>query len=389
MKLKGIRVVDLSNFLPGPHLSMMMADHGADVIKVEAPGGDATRHLGPRQGDASIYFRNVNRGKRSVAVDLKQAEGREFLLRLAASADVFIETFRPGVVDRLGIGYEVVRARAPAIVYCSISAFGQDSTERENPAHDLAIQSYVGMAKLNEGQDGKPTMPAMPAADMAASLMALSGILMALIKARESGDGDYLDMAMYDSLVSWSAHATLSVFAEGKAPVRSQERLFGGAALYSLYETADGRWLALGASEIKFAENLMSALERPDLIEVCRQPAGPAQEPAAEFLRQTFIQQPLSHWIGWFKGREISFAPVLDLAEGFEQPLMRERQMLLHDDQGRAHIGVPMKFAREPAKANLALARLGQHNGELAGELGYDEAEIAQLAKSGVLVAEN
>lgn len=388
MKLTGVRVIDLSNFLPGPHLSMLMADQGADVIKLESPRGDATRYLGPRQGDTTIYFRNVNRGKRSVAVDLKQAEGREFLLKLCETADVFLETFRPGVAERLGIDYPAIRSRAPKIVYCSISAFGQEGPQREDPAHDMAIQAYAGMANLNLGQDGKPTMPAIPAADMAASLMALSGILMALLRAKDTGQGDYLDMAMYDSLVSWSAHAVLSVFAEGRPPVRENERLYGGAALYRPYECADGRWLVLGASEIKFAENLMTALERPDLIEVCRQPAGPAQAAAHEFLGQTFKAQPLGHWVEWFKGRDISFAPVLDLAEAFEHPLMLQRQMLLHDEEGRAHIGVPLKYREEPGRANLSLPRLGQHNDEIGRELGYDQAALTRLAEAGVLATE-
>jgi len=163
MKLEGVRVIDLSLFLPGPYLTLALADHGAEVIKVEPPGeGDPTRHLGLSDGDSTVYFRNLNRGKKSVVMDLKKPEEREALLRLCESADVFVESFRPGVVERLGVSYEQVSARNPRIVYCSISAFGQQGPLRDRPAHDLAVESLSGVISLNLGQDGKPTIPALP-----------------------------------------------------------------------------------------------------------------------------------------------------------------------------------------------------------------------------------
>src|SRR6185503_8205159 len=153
MKLEGIRVVDLSLFLPGPYLTLMLADHGAEVIKVEPPGeGDPTRHLGPRDGGETVYFRNLNRGKKSVVVDLKDPREREALLRICDSADVFVESFRPGVVERLGVGYDQLRARNPRLVYCSISAFGQGGPMRERPAHDLAVEALSGVLSIGLGQ---------------------------------------------------------------------------------------------------------------------------------------------------------------------------------------------------------------------------------------------
>ena len=187
MKLEGIRVVDLSQFLPGPHFTMMMADHGAEVIRVESSAGEPTREIGARQGNASVWFRNTHRGKKSVVLDLKRKEGVAAFLRLAASADVIVESFRPGVVERLGIGYSQVSALHPGIVYASIAAYGQTGPMAQRPAHDLSIQAESGLVSLNRGSDGRPALPNIPAADMAGSLMAMNGVLMALLRRASTG----------------------------------------------------------------------------------------------------------------------------------------------------------------------------------------------------------
>ncbi|MFM8344675.1 MAG: CoA transferase, partial [Betaproteobacteria bacterium] len=170
MKLSSLRVLDLSLFLPGPHLTMMMADHGAEVIKVEPPQGEPVRQVGLRQNGHTVWFRNTHRNKRCIALDLKNPMARDAFLRLAQTADVIVEAFRPGVADRLGVGYEAVRALNPRIVYASISAFGQSGSLASHPAHDLAVQAEAGLVSVNLGSDDQPAMPGLPAADMAASL---------------------------------------------------------------------------------------------------------------------------------------------------------------------------------------------------------------------------
>jgi crotonobetainyl-CoA:carnitine CoA-transferase CaiB-like acyl-CoA transferase len=366
VKLQGVKVIDLSSFLPGPHLTMMMADHGAEVIKIEQPGtGDATRSIGQMQNGHTVYFRNANRGKKSVALDLKGPAGREALLRLVKDADVLLETFRPGVAKRLGIDYDSVRKVAPQIVYCSISAFGQDGPLRDQPAHDLSVLALSGALSLTGDAERGPLLPSIPAADMASSLMALSGILMALLRARQTGQGDYLDLSMHDALVSWMAHLTGSLFAHDELPVPRNERLLGGAALYGIYRTQDGRFLTLGGSEIKFAENLLTALQRPDLIAAARQPAGVAQAPVRKFLEETFASQPLAYWIEWFKGKDVCWGPVLDLREGLNHPHVWARGMRLKDDAGNDHLGVPIRFANEPARPNFELPALGADGPDL------------------------
>lgn len=259
MKLTGIRVLDLSQFLPGPHLTMTMADHGADVIMVEPKNGvgEPVRAMGARAPDGTaVWFRNIARGKRSIALDLKSKDDLAMFLKLADEADVIVEAFRPGVVARLGIGYDAIAARNPRIVYCSISAFGQNGPLRDKPSHDLGVQALAGTLELSRGYvDDKPNMPNLVAADMASSLTALSAILMALLARERSDKGEYIDIAMYDLLIAWTPNVVGSVFGEGRAPVPHQMRNYGGQAMNRIYETSDGGFIVLAGSEAKFSEN--------------------------------------------------------------------------------------------------------------------------------------
>lgn len=369
-KMQGIKVLDLSMFLPGPHLTMTLADHGADVIRVEPPGGDPTRQIGFFHNGESVYFRNTHRGKRSLTLNLKIASARELVLKLAEQADVFVESFRPGAIGRLGLDYDTVAARAPHIIYCSISAYGQTGPMVDRVAHDIAVEAQAGVASLTLGHDGKPTLPAIAMADMTASLMSLSAILMALYRVRDTGRGDYIDLAMQDSLLAWMPNTTGRVFAEGKAPDPRNERSWGGNAMYNLYQTADSKWLALAGAEMKFTENLFNALGHPEYIAHCDNPPGPLQEPARQFLRDTFLSRTLDDWMDWFEGRDICYAPVNDLREGFDQPQVAAREMLLRDADGGEHIGVPIKYRHEPAVPDLRAPKLGEHNLELCLEAG-------------------
>ncbi len=385
LKLEGIRVIDLSRFLPGPWVALTMADHGADVIKIESREGEPTRRLGPPIAGFSAYFRNTQRGKKSLTLDLKAEAGREILLRLAERSDVVIESFRPGVMERLGLGYQAVRARAPRIVYCSLSAFGQDGPFAQRPSHDAGAQAMAGVLSLGQSGGREPSLPTLPMADIALGSNALIGILMALLRRERSGEGDLVDVAMIDSLMSWTPHIVGSVLAGHRPPDLASERLYGGAAFYNVYRTADGRHLVLSGAEMNFVENLLNALGRPDLVAVCREPWGAAQEPVKRFLAQTFAAKTLAEWDRWLADKGVCYAPVLDLEEAWHSQALRARGMVVADDDGVENLGTPIHFRAEPGRPQGRLAQQGEHTDEILAALGYDDAERARLRAAKVV----
>jgi crotonobetainyl-CoA:carnitine CoA-transferase CaiB-like acyl-CoA transferase len=366
MKLEGIRVIDLSVFLPGPYLTLAMADHGAEVIKIEAPGeGDPGRHIGLADGPSTVFFRNLNRGKKSVVLDLKDSAQRDILLSLCETADVFVESFRPGAVDRLGVGYQAVRARNPRIIYCSISAFGQDGELRGRPAHDLALEAESGLLSITLGNDGKPAMPGIPAADVLAGLQGLSGVLMALLRRERTGEGDHIDISMHEVMVGGMLNMLGPAFAENRQPIPSHERTTGGAAFYQPYETADGRYLVLAGQEPKFIHNLLGAFGRPDLAEPCLQGPGPHQKPVINFLAAEFRKKPLAEWDAYLATLDICYGRVNTLPEAFAHPNLLARGTIHRDELNRRHVGPPIRFSQEPARPNWREPRLGEHTAAL------------------------
>ncbi|MBL8380831.1 MAG: CoA transferase [Burkholderiales bacterium] len=385
MKLAGVKVVELSQFLPGPHLTMMMADHGAEVIKVEPFSGEPARELGLFEGGQSVWYRNTHRGKKSLRLNLKDARGRDILLRLCENADVLVESFRPGVVDRLGIGYDAVAARAPQIIYASLSAFGQKGRYRDRPAHDMAMQAMAGLLDFNRGRDGKPANPAIPAADLTGSLMALSGILMALLRQRQTGRGDYLDISMHDCLLAWTPNVAGPVFAENRDHVVTHARNWGGAAFYMIYDTADGKEVVLAGIEHKFCENFLNKAGRPDLIPLTHEPPGPVQEPVKAFLREWFGARTQAQALEWLADVDVCYAPLRTLKQSMDDPNTSERGMLLKDPQGNHHLGVPIKFRHEPAAPRLRAPELGEHALEVLQGIGIAAEEARQLAAAGVV----
>jgi crotonobetainyl-CoA:carnitine CoA-transferase CaiB-like acyl-CoA transferase len=359
VKLAGVRVLDLSQFLPGPHLTMTMADHGADVVMVEPRNGvgEPTRRMGTVAKDGQrVWFRNIARGKRSIALDLKNKDDVALFLRLADGADVIVEAFRPGVVTRLGIGYDAIAARNPRIVYCAISAFGQDGPWRDKPSHDLGVQALAGTLDLSRGfTDDKPNMPNLVAADMASSLTALSAILMALLAREKTGKGDYIDIAMYDALIAWTPNVTGAVFGEDQAPVPRLMRNYGGQAMNRIYETGDGGFVVLAGNEAKFCENLLRALGRLDFLDIAKGEPGAAQQPLIEFFSATFKTKTLAEWETFLAPIDLCWAPVRSLKEGFGDANALARAMLIRDENGQPHIGPAIKFRHEPAEPDWEL----------------------------------
>jgi len=358
MKLSGVKVLDLSAFLPGPHMTMMLSDHGADVVMVEPDNGvgEPTRHMGERYPDGnSVWFSNISRGKKSYSVNLKDAEQHAAFMKLVAEADVFVEAFRPGVVKRLGVDYDAVKAVNPGIIYCSISAFGQDGVYRDKPAHDLVVQAMAGTADLTRGMDESPALTPMPSADMAASLHALSGILMALYRRTQTETGDYLDISMYDSLLSWVPNVTGAVFAEDRLPKRSEMRSFGGNAFVNIYETQDGGHIVLGGSEPKFVKNVLTAFNAMNLIESMKKPVG-QQEDVKNFLRAKFKTKPQSEWEAIFVNIECCWSTIRSLHAAFTDAAAPKTI----DANGKTHINNPIRFKNEPAQLSFDLPEIGE-----------------------------
>ena len=361
MKLTGLRVIDLSVFLPGPYLTLALADHGAEVIKIEAPGGDPSRSIGLADGPTTVLFHNLNRGKKSVVLDLKTSEGRERLLELSDNADIFVESFRPGVVERLGVGYSHVSARNPGIVYCSVTAFGQTGLYRARPAHDLALQAMSGVLSMNVGPDGAPAMPAIPSADILAGLQGLAGVLMALWRREKTGVGDYIDISMQDAMLAACPNILGPTFAENRQPVAANERTTGGSAFYQLYETRDGRHIALAGQEMKFVRTLLDALGRPELADLCARGPGPHQQPVTQFLRGVFRERTFEEWIAWLTPLDVCFGPLHTLPEAIAEPNVQARGTVVTDESGRRHLATAIRFQREPARPSWREPNLGEH----------------------------
>ena len=267
---------------------------------------------------------------------------------------MFVESFRPGVVDRLGVGYRAVSARAEKIVYVSISAFGQTGPYRDRPAHDLAVEAMSGVLSVNLGWDDRPWAPAIACADMLASNMALAGVLMALLRRQTTGKGDYIDVAMMDALIASLPNGYGLPMTERRQPVAKHERTWGGNAMYRVYETRDGRFVALGGAEMKFAANLLTRPRPARSDPALPAAAGPGPGPGRDFLDRNLQEQTQAEWVAWMAGKDIAFAPVKTLREGLDDPQTRHREMVVEDPRGWEHLGLPIKFADEPGRIDFA-----------------------------------
>jgi len=326
-------------------------------------------------------FRNTQRGKESIALDLKTPEGKKALLALARKVDVVVEAFRPGVAERLGIDYASLSALNPGLVYCSISAFGQTGPWRDRPAHDTATVAAAGIldaTRAPEGESG-PAIIGVPIADMLSSYLALSGILMALHRRNATGEGDFVDISMFESVLAASPNILGPVFGGNQAPERLRERTHGGNAMLNIYETADGQFIALGGGEHKFVEALFGGLGREEFIAPVTGPAGEGHWPAIDFLRGAFRERTRSEWEAWFAGRDICWSPVVNLREAWDADHVWERGMRFKDAEGNDHIGSAVRFSREPAQINTNLPAIGAETAKIIAELGLTDAERSAI----------
>ena len=387
--LAGLRVLDLTRLLPGPVASMHLADLGAEVIKIEDTGaGDYARSMGAgaEAGADSIFFRIVNRNKRSLRLDLKQAAGVEVFLRLAQGADVVIESFRPGVVDKLGIGYAAVRAINPRIVYAAITGYGQDGPWADRAGHDLNYIATAGLLDQIGAAGGPPAIPNLQIGDLlGGALTPLLGILAAVIGARSSGQGSHVDVAMTDAVLAHTIFPLVTLLHGQARPSRGEDLLTGGVPCYGVYRTADSRYLAVGALEPKFWGEVCRVIGRDDLV-----PLGLAGGERGAWARGQVAdiigRQPLAHWEQVFAGEDCCVTPVLTLDEATRHPQLAARGMLA-EVGGQAQYAPPFKLSNWPwfAAASTPAPRAGADSRQILEEAGYEAGAIDALADRGVI----
>jgi alpha-methylacyl-CoA racemase len=410
LPLDGIRVLDLSRLLPGGFCSLLLADFGADVVKVEDTGmGDYIRwsppyYEGTHDSAKSALFLSLNRNKRSMRLDLKSDGGREALLALVREFDVVLESFRPGVLDRLGVGYERMREENPGVVYCAISGYGQTGPKRDASGHDMNYLGLIGLLGLTGERGGEPVQAAGQIADLGGgALMAAFGIMAALRErdgARElagrpgsgsagSGEGQLVDVSMADGALSWLAMVAAAHFADGTVPRRGELPLAGSLICYRPYECADG-WVSLGALEPKFWQAWCRGVGREELVAMQFERPGSA---AHEQVKELFMARTRDQWEAFAREHDCCLEPILELDEALSSQLVAEREMVVELSQPGAtvpvrQLGVPVKLSRTPGEhGRLPGPALGEHTEELLVQAGYTPERIAELLESGAAAA--
>ncbi|MGH2690875.1 MAG: CaiB/BaiF CoA transferase family protein [Actinomycetota bacterium] len=382
--LEGVRILDLTRLLPGNYCTLLLADLGADVIKVEEPGrGDYIRWMAPMVGGEGAIHRALNRGKRSVTLNLKEPDGGELLKRLAAESHVLVEAFRPGVMDRLGVGHRALGESNLALVYCAITGYGQDGPYRDRAGHDINYTGFAGVLHATGTPEGPPVLSSVQVGDLGGGMAAAVGILAALQEARASGRGRFVDVSMMDVVASWGAVLTSWYLATGSVPERGRMPLSGGLACYRVYAAGDGKYLAVGALEPQFWRELCERLGVQELIDLHLDPSR--QEEAAEKLGKVFASRNRDEWVEQLADLDTCVGPVNDAAEALEDPHALSRGLVAEIDGVPVGPGPAIKVAGEDVGALRPAPGLGEHTDEVLGSLGLGSDEIAALRAAGVL----
>ena len=381
--LEGVRVLDLSRLLPGAFATGLLGDLGAEVIKVEQPGvGDPMRAYEPRIGDVSSFTWITDRNKRSIVVDLRDGRGVEAVLAVAASSDLAVEGFRPGVADRLGVGYDALHGANPAIVLCSLSGFGSSGPEAQVAAHDL---NYIGRAGILSvtGIDGRVAIPGVQLGDVAGALHGVAGLLAALHAARRTGLGDHVDVSLTDGAFALHSAQLGPYFATGAVPGAGDGMLTGAFPCYQAYTCADGLLLAVGALEPHFFDRLCAAIGRPDLAPTHSDPS------ALPTWRALFAARPRAEWLALLDGTDTCTGPVHDLADAVADPQLRHREMVVEMEHPTAgpqlQVGTPVKLRRRPTGPRTPAPALGADTVAVLREAGLPAAAVDALLADGVV----
>jgi crotonobetainyl-CoA:carnitine CoA-transferase CaiB-like acyl-CoA transferase len=388
--LEGVKVLDLTRLLPGGYATLLMADLGADVVKVEQPGkGDYIRWTPPMVGEHSAAHIALNRNKRSMTINLKASEGRDLLSRLAEDYDVIVESFRPGVMDRLGVGYEALHERNQRLIYCAISGYGQGGPRAQTAGHDVNYIGYAGVLSTIGAEGDRPVIPGVQIGDLAGGGMsAVIAILAALVQRGITGRGEFCDISMMDGAVSWLSMHAAEFVATGDVPQRERMALSGAFPCYRVYRAADG-WLTVGALEPRFWSSLCEAIGRPELAD----DGFATGERRAEVLAQLdelFATKTRAEWMTRLDGLDVCVGPVNDYAETFADEQIRERAMVVEEELPGTgpfkHVGNPIKLRSD---SSPLLRRpppgLGEHTDEVLERAGIEEEARAKLRAAGAV----
>ncbi len=346
--LYGIRVLDLSQYLPGPYATQILADLGAEVLKIEPPQGDPMRYFILQDQDGiSPWYKQVNAGKSILQLDLKTSAGKATLEQLIQNSDILLESYRPGVMERLGFSRDKLQQLNPSLIHCALSGFGQTGPYQQRAGHDLTYMAASGMLELI-GTAETPVIPFPPVSDYAGGKQAATTMLAALLRRERTGQGAFLDVSLYESVLSWQGISMTAALRKDQAFSRGRDLLTGGAACYQIYRTADDRFVALGAIEEKFWEAFCRRVDHPEWI--ARQQEPLPQTDLLKDLRDLFSEQPLRFWQELLQHSDCCFEPVLLPAEVADHPQARQRRLLFEqtDPNNTVAVGFPVRCDDEP-----------------------------------------
>lgn len=367
--LNHLKVLDFSTLLPGPYATMLLADMGADVLRVEAPGRlDLTRVMPPLEDGVSTAHTFLNRGKRSLGLDLKKEGSADVIKRLVQDYDVVIEQFRPGVMDRLGIGYDTLKAINPNVIYCAITGYGQTGPYKDRAGHDINYLSLAGVSSHCGRKETGPPPLGIQVADVAGgSHHAVMGILAAVIHRQQTGEGQYIDISMTDAAFAMNGMAGAAALAGGQEQ-KPESSMLNGGTFYDYYQTSDGRWISVGSLEPQFSARLCDALDIPEMKSFALSQNPDHQQTIREALKAAFAQKTLAEWEEVFAGQDACVEPVLTITEAADHPQMKARNMVIEVAKGdggfQKQIGHPIKFSATPCETGYTGRALGADNDE-------------------------
>ncbi|NMC27364.1 MAG: CoA transferase [Syntrophomonadaceae bacterium] len=391
LPLEGIKVLDLSRYLPGPFCTQILADFGAEVIKVEDPrGGDLGRTLTPCIEGESARFPTVNRNKKSITLDLKQEAGKEIFRQLVTKADVVVDQFRPGVMKKMGLDYDALKKINRGIIYCAITGYGWTGPMKDAAGHDLNYLNLAGVTGMTGVYKGRPAMSGVQIADIAGgTLYSVIAILLALASREKTGEGQLCDVAMLDCSISLLAYTLGEWAGWGRLPEMGNDVLTGGYACYNVYECKDGKHVSLGAVEDKFWAEFCQKLDRAEYIKPQWNPA--LQQDIQADIRAIMMTKTRDEWVEFFAHNDICFTPVLTMEEMCNHPQVIAREMILKlpNFKGTGRdiplTGVPIKMSGTPGEAVLTFPKLGEHTDLILAQAGYSQDEIDVFRKSGII----